>query len=61
MGQMLKCVECDHVEVIPNHCGQAMHIETENGKERLVCWMGPECGVQDVPIHHEKPMIIVIM
>jgi hypothetical protein len=36
-----------------------MHIETVYGKEQLVCWMGPGCGVQDLPTHHEKAMKIV--
>lgn len=36
-----------------------MHIETIEGQDKLVCWMGPSCGVQDIPTHHEKPMKIL--
>ncbi|MFX1516337.1 MAG: heavy metal translocating P-type ATPase [Promethearchaeota archaeon] len=35
-----------------------MHVEKVDGEEKLVCWMGPECGVQDIPTHHDKPMLI---
>ncbi|MHA1940463.1 MAG: hypothetical protein ACXACP_10505 [Candidatus Hodarchaeales archaeon] len=59
MTEMLKCAVCDHTESIPNHCGQAMHLETVDSKEQLVCWMGPGCGKQDIPVHHEKSMKIV--
>ncbi len=38
---------------------QPMHVESFEGKKRLVCWMGPECGVQDLPTHHNIPMQIV--
>ena len=55
---MLKCQVCDHTEEIPMHCGQPMHLEEVNNEEMLVCWMGPSCGVIEVPKHHEKPMII---
>ncbi|MHA2328297.1 MAG: heavy metal translocating P-type ATPase [Candidatus Hodarchaeales archaeon] len=41
------------------HCKQPMHIEEVNGVEKLVCWMGPSCGVQELPTHHGKPMQIV--
>ena len=58
MSDMLKCQECDYTEAIPMHCKQPMHVESVEGKERLVCWMGPSCGVQDIPNHHEKPMLI---
>jgi copper ion binding protein len=36
-----------------------MHIEVVDGEEKLVCWMGPGCGVQDLPTHHDKPLILV--
>jgi Cu+-exporting ATPase len=36
-----------------------MHLEIIDGKEQLVCWMGPSCGVQDVPTHHEEIMEII--
>ena len=59
MSDMLKCQECDYTEAIPMHCKQPMHVESVEGKERLVCWMGPSCGVQDIPNHHEKPMQVL--
>lgn len=58
MSKKLKCQECDHEQSIPMHCKQPMHIETIDGMEKLVCWMGPECGVQDLPTHHDRPMKI---
>ncbi|MFW9906655.1 MAG: heavy metal translocating P-type ATPase [Candidatus Thorarchaeota archaeon] len=59
MPQQLKCQICDYKEPIPMHCKQPMHIEKIDEDEKLVCWMGPECGVQDIPTHHEKPMYIM--
>jgi len=59
MPQMLKCQECDHVQSVPMHCKQPMHIEVVEGVEKLVCWMGPECGVQDLPTHHGQPLKFV--
>ncbi|MFX0084768.1 MAG: heavy metal translocating P-type ATPase [Candidatus Hodarchaeota archaeon] len=56
MTEKLKCQECDYSEPVPFHCKQPMHIEVINGIKQLVCWMGPECGVQDLPVHHDKPM-----
>jgi Cu+-exporting ATPase len=52
---ILKCQECNYTEEVPMHCGKQMH--KENGL--LVCWMGPECGKQEIPKHHGKPMKIV--
>jgi len=59
MTQMLKCKECDETQPIPVHCGKAMHIEKYEGKEMLICWMGANCGIKELPIHHGKPMSIV--
>ncbi|MHA2248379.1 MAG: heavy metal translocating P-type ATPase, partial [Candidatus Hodarchaeales archaeon] len=59
MSQQLKCQICDYMEPVPMHCKQPMHIEDVDDAEKLVCWMGPGCGVQDIPIHHDKPMQIV--
>lgn len=59
MAEKFKCQICDYTEPIPMHCKQPMHVETIEGKEQLVCWMGPECGVQDIPTHHKKPMQII--
>lgn len=58
MSQKLQCQVCDYTEPIPIHCNQPMHIETIEGKEKLVCWMGPKCGVQALPLHHDKHMQI---
>ncbi len=52
--QKLKCQECEQEMDIPMHCGKPMHIEGD----QLVCWMGPECGQQSIPKHHNKNMII---
>ncbi|MFW9905793.1 MAG: hypothetical protein ACFFFH_15780, partial [Candidatus Thorarchaeota archaeon] len=51
--QQLKCQICDYTEPIPMHCKQPMHIEEIDGNEKLVCWMGASCGVQDIPTHHD--------
>ncbi|MFX0052227.1 MAG: hypothetical protein ACFFAJ_02775 [Candidatus Hodarchaeota archaeon] len=56
MESILKCQECDFTEPTPIHCGKPMHIEEIEGKEKLVCWMGASCGVQELPSHHSKPM-----
>lgn len=51
----LKCAKCGHTEPVPMHCGQPMHIEGD----KLVCWMGPKCGEQDLPTHCGTLMEIV--
>jgi len=38
--------------------GDKIKIEKIDGKEMLVCWMGPSCGIQELPTHHNKPMKI---
>ncbi len=48
----LVCVKCGHEEPVPMHCGKEMHVEGE----QLVCWMGAECGHQDIPVHCGVPM-----
>jgi Cu+-exporting ATPase len=58
IGSRLECQECEFTEVIPMHCKQPMHIEILEGKEQLVCWMGPSCGVKDLSTHCGKPMVI---
>lgn len=58
METRLICQECNLSEDVPHHCGRPMHIEEIDGKEMLVCWMGPSCGVQELPTHHNKPMKI---
>ena len=59
MKNRLICEKCSITKDIPQHCGKPMHIEEVDGKEMLVCWMGADCGIQDLPVHHEKPMKIV--
>lgn len=51
----LKCVECGAEQDLPMHCGKPMHKEGN----QLVCWMGPSCGAQPIPEHHEKPMEVI--
>ncbi|MBN2151611.1 MAG: heavy metal translocating P-type ATPase [Candidatus Lokiarchaeota archaeon] len=58
-GPVLRCQECGEVQAVPWHCNQPMHVELVGGKEKLVCWMGPACGEQDIPSHHRKPMLLV--
>ncbi len=48
----LQCKECAEKFDVPEHCGQPMHPEVVDGKEMLVCWMGPDCGKQIFPEHH---------
>ena len=47
----LKCPRCGAEEEMPLHCRKPMHVENVEGKNMLVCWMGAECGIQDVPKH----------
>jgi len=53
---ILKCSVCGATEEVPLHCGKPMHPEEVDGKQMLVCWMGPNCGKQDFPTHHDAPM-----
>lgn len=52
----LHCSQCGRDESIPMHCNKPMHHEIINGKDKLVCWMGVDCGVIDIPHHCSKPM-----
>jgi len=54
----LYCESCGSMVDVPQHCGQPMHVEKVEGKDMLVCWMGPGCGKQEIPTHHGKPMVI---
>jgi len=51
MDSKMKCEKCGEEIATPMHCNQAMHVETVNGTAKLVCWMGPGCGVADIPKH----------
>ncbi len=57
----LKCNTCGNTKNIPHHCGKPMHLENIEGKNMLVCWMGPECGKKDLPSCNKcsKPMNVV--
>ncbi len=48
--------KCGTKMEVPMHCGKPMHVEKVGGKDMLVCWMGPSCGKQKIPTHHDKPM-----
>ncbi|MHA1797351.1 MAG: heavy metal translocating P-type ATPase [Candidatus Helarchaeota archaeon] len=52
----LICEKCGESMDVPQHCGKPMHVENVNGKDMLVCWMGPNCGKQEIPTHHGIPM-----
>jgi P-type Cu+ transporter len=56
MDSKLKCEECGEEIATPLHCDRPMHVETVNGVQKLVCWMGPRCGVADIPAHCSEPM-----
>jgi Cu+-exporting ATPase len=58
LSQKLKCHECDYELPVPEHCKRPMHIEVVEGEQKLVCWMGSSCGVQNIPYHHDKPMYL---
>ena len=54
LPETLKCLECDFNMQIPHHCRASMHFDDD----LLVCWMGKECCYQEIPKHHNLPMII---
>ena len=56
MDSKLKCEKCGEEIATPMHCDRQMHVETVNGTAKLVCWMGPGCGVADLPAHCSEPM-----
>ncbi len=56
MDSKLKCEKCGEEIATPMHCDRPMHVETVNGVQKLVCWMGPGCGVADIPAHCSEPM-----
>ncbi len=51
----LVCEKCGTDIPMPMHCGREMHQE---GK-KLVCWMGKNCGQQDIPKHCGVTMKVV--
>ena len=56
MATKLKCEKCGFETAMPTHCNRPMHSERVGHETRLVCWMGPNCGVADVPRHCDAPM-----
>jgi len=56
MAAKLKCAKCEHEIDSPRHCNRPMHIENAGGEDKLVCWMGADCGVSEVPQHCGAPM-----
>jgi Cu+-exporting ATPase len=55
-GPQLRCPVCGAQQDVPTHCGKPMHLEEVDGSPMLVCWMGPDCGKQEIPMHHDRPM-----
>jgi hypothetical protein len=53
---MLLCAKCGASKPVPTHCGKPMKVRQVDGKDRLVCWMGTSCGVQDLPEHCQVTM-----
>jgi hypothetical protein len=51
MDSKLKCEKCGAEIATPMHCDRPMHVENVNGTAKLVCWMGTQCGVADIPSH----------
>ena len=56
MDSKLKCEKCGVEIATPMHCDRQMHIDMVKGDRKLVCWMGPGCGVADIPAHCGVPM-----
>lgn len=56
MATKLKCDKCGAETAMPTHCNRPMHSEEVGNETKLVCWMGPGCGVADVPKHCDAPM-----
>ncbi len=52
----LKCGKCGAETAMPMHCNRPMHSEKVGAESKLVCWMGPDCGVADLPKHCDAPM-----
>jgi Cu+-exporting ATPase len=56
MPTKLKCEKCGFETAMPQHCNRPMHSDRVGAETKLVCWMGPECGVADIPKHCDLPM-----
>lgn len=57
MADKLKCVKCGVETEAPRHCNRPMHFERVGDVEKLVCWMGADCGVAEVPRHCGAAMV----
>lgn len=57
MAAKMKCVKCGAEVETPKHCKRPMHLEKVAGAEKLVCWMGADCGIAEVPAHCGAAMI----
>ena len=53
----LKCEKCGFETAMPTHCNRPMHSAQVGHETKLVCWMGPDCGVAEVPRHCDAPML----
>ena len=56
MADTLECAKCGYETAMPPHCNRPMHVEQVNDRPKLVCWMGPGCGVDEIPLHCGDPM-----
>jgi hypothetical protein len=52
----LKCDKCGYETAMPTHCDRPMQSQRVGAETKLVCWMGPSCGVAEVPKHCGTPM-----
>ncbi len=52
----LTCQKCGAIVDAPKHCGRPMTVKKIEGRDMLVCWMGPTCGKADIPTHCGLPM-----
>ncbi|MHA2006706.1 MAG: TRASH domain-containing protein [Candidatus Hodarchaeales archaeon] len=57
-SKLLFCPVCKIKQDLPLHCDKPTHLEVINGKDKLVCFMGVDCGVLDIPKHCNAPMEI---
>ena len=56
MAAKLKCAKCGHELDTPRHCNRPMNLEKIGTEEKLICWMGADCGTADTPTHCDLPM-----
>lgn len=56
MPTKLKCEKCGFETAMPSHCDRPMHSDRDGAETKLVCWMGADCGVADLPKHCDLPM-----